>query len=332
MSSTESSSMESMESYRAQDGAAQTMPTESPSIGSHHCQDETVRAIAMESSSVESHHAQDEAARSMEILHKATTFLEQVKMNYQNKPEVHKELFGLLTSYAAARDEAHQHISTRVDALFRGAALQLSSVRDDLIQTIRKGKGTPYAAPLVDSAIKRVAKVTVVSTAAENSEEERIEESTMKDISRVKHLPEFSVDASLLKGFSQLLPANVYPSVAGRTMATGGTSRFHKEEGKRYMEFLEAYFSDRPDVYEKYATAIDDFERKRIRANRRLYVKSRILLQDSPQLFEGFQKFLPENAKGELYRTSAGKLRWRHYHADHVTYGNQSDSLVYKSW
>lgn len=167
-------------------------------------------------------------------------------MNYQNKPEVHKELFGLLTSYAAARDEAHQHISTRVEALFRGAALQLSSVRDDLIQTIRKGKGTPYAAPLVDSAIKRVAKVTVVSTAAENSEEERIEESTMKDISRVKHLPEFSVDASLLKGFSQLLPANVYPSVAGRTMATGGTSRFHKEEGKRYMEFLEVCFCFSP--------------------------------------------------------------------------------------
>lgn len=269
-------------------------------------------------------------------------------MNYQNKPEVHKELFGLLTSYAAARDEAHQHISTRVEALFRGAALQLSPVRDDLIQAIRNGKGTPYAAPLVHSAIKRVAKVTVASTATENSEEERIEESAMKDISRVKHLPEFSVDASLLKGFSQLLPANVYPSVAGRTMATGGTSRFHKEEGKRYMEFLEvcfcfsfnarhsddlqAYFSDRPDVYEKYAIAIDGFERKRIRANRRLYVKSRILLQDSPQLFEGFQKFLPENAKGELYRTSAGKLRWRHYHADHVTYENLSDSLVYKSW
>ncbi|KFZ16477.1 hypothetical protein V501_02217 [Pseudogymnoascus sp. VKM F-4519 (FW-2642)] len=311
-----------MESHHAQDGPAQTMPTESPGIGCHHCQDETVQTIPMESSSVESHHAQDEAARSIKILHKATTFLEQVKINCQNKPEVHKELFGLLTSYAAARDEAHQHISTRVEALFRGAALQFSQVRDDLIQTIRKGKGTPYAAPLVDSAIKRVAKVTFASTAAEDSEEERIEESAMKAMSRVKHLPEFNIDASLLKGFGQLLPANVHPSVAGRTMETRGTSRFHKEEGKRYMEFVEAYFSDRPDVYEKYAMAIDDFERKRIRANRRLYVKSRILLQDSPQLFEGFQKFLPENAKGELYRTSAGKLRWRHYHADHVTYEN----------
>jgi hypothetical protein len=69
-----------MESYHAQDEAAQAMPTESPSIGSHHCQDETMRTIPMESSSVESHHAQDEAARSMEILHKATTFLEQVKV------------------------------------------------------------------------------------------------------------------------------------------------------------------------------------------------------------------------------------------------------------
>ncbi|OBT44497.1 hypothetical protein VE00_04925 [Pseudogymnoascus sp. WSF 3629] len=268
---------------------------------------------------MESHNAQDEAVSSIDILHKATTFLEQVKMNYQNKPEVHKELFRLLTSYAATRDEAHQHIRARVEALFRGDALQLSQVRNDLIQTIRKGKDTPYAAALVNSAIKRVAKITVGSTAAEDSEEERIEESAMKTMSRVKHLPEFSVDASLLEGFGQLLPANVYPSVAGRTMATGGISRFHKEEGKRYMEFVKAYFSDRPDVYERYAMAIDDFERKRIRANRRLYVKSRILLQDSPQLFEGFQKFMPKNAKGELYRTSAGKLRWWHYHADHCT-------------
>jgi hypothetical protein len=167
-------------------------------------------------------------------------------MNYQNKPEVHKELFRLLTSYAATRDEAHQHIRARVEALFRGDALQLSQVRNDLIQTIRKGKDTPYAAALVNSAIKRVAKITVGSTAAEDSEEERIEESAMKTMSRVKHLPEFSVDASLLEGFGQLLPANVYPSVAGRTMATGGISRFHKEEGKRYMEFVKVCFCFSP--------------------------------------------------------------------------------------
>ncbi|OBT75554.1 hypothetical protein VF21_05860 [Pseudogymnoascus sp. 05NY08] len=280
-----------------------------------------MESSSIESSSMESHHAQDEAASSAEILHNATVFLEQVKINYQNKPEVHKELLHLLTSYAAARDEAHQHISARVEALFHGAALQVPQVRDDLIQTIRKGKGTSYAAPLVNSAINRVAKITVGSTAAEDSEGERIEESAMKTVSRVKHLPEFSADASLLEGFGQLLPANVYPSVAGRTKATGGTSRFHKEEGKQYMELVKAYFSDKLDVYKRYAIAIDDFERKRIRANRRLYVKSRILLQDSPRLFDGFQKFMPENAKGELYRTSAGKLRWRHYHADHVTPG-----------
>lgn len=59
--------------------------------------------------------------------------------------------------------------------------------------------------------------------------------------------------------------------------------------------------------------ATDDFERSRIKANRRLYVKARILLKDSPQLFEEFQKFMPADAKGELFRTSAGKLRWRHY-------------------
>lgn len=54
--------------------------------------------------------------------------------------------------------------------------------------------------------------------------------------------------------------------------------------------------------------AIDNFERRRIRANRRLYVKARILLRDSPQLFEGFQKFMPANGKGELFRTLPGNF------------------------
>ncbi|ELR04934.1 hypothetical protein VC83_02822 [Pseudogymnoascus destructans] len=269
---------------------------------------------------MESLHAQDEAAHSIEILRQASSFLEQVKMNYENKPEVYKELLRLLKSYSAGRDEAHQHISAQVKALFRGTALRLPQVRNVLIKTIRRGEGTPYAAALVNSAINRVAKVTVGSTAAEDSEEDRIEENAMKTMSAAKNLPGFSVDAGLLEGFRQLLPANVYPTVAGRTMATGGASRFHKEEGRRYMEFLKIYFSDRPDVYERYDVAIEDFERTRIRANRRLYVKARILLQDSPKLFEGFQNFMPENGKGELYRTSAGKLRWWHYHADHVTY------------
>lgn len=73
-------------------------------------------------------------------------------------------------------------------------------------------------------------------------------------------------------------------------------------------------------IGEGYDVAIGDFERRRIRTNRRLYVKARILLQDSPQLFEGFQKFMPASGKGEIFRTSAGKLRWRHYNAEHSTF------------
>lgn len=62
--------------------------------------------------------------------------------------------------------------------------------------------------------------------------------------------------------------------------------------------------------------AIDEFERRRIRANRRMNVKARILLKDSLQFFEEFQKFMLADVKGELFRTSAGKLRWRYYNSE----------------
>ncbi|KFY36852.1 hypothetical protein V495_07545 [Pseudogymnoascus sp. VKM F-4514 (FW-929)] len=271
---------------------------------------------------MESQTAKDEAARSTEILHQANVYLEQVKvicfivvkamiltsvqLHFQTKPEIYKELFHLLNSYAAARNEAYRHVSTHVETLFHGTAPELPRLRHALTRTVRMERGTPYAAALVNSVINRVTKTTIESTAAEDSCEEIIEESRMKTIkTTIKIFPGFSVDTNLFDGFSQLLPANVYPTVAGRTMATGGASRFHREEGERV------------DVYEGYEMVIDDFEKKRIRANRRLYVKARILLQDSPQLFEGFQKFMPAHGKGELFRTAAGRLRWRHYNAEH---------------
>ncbi|KFX99601.1 hypothetical protein O988_03746 [Pseudogymnoascus sp. VKM F-3808] len=263
---------------------------------------------------MESQTAKDEAARSTEILHQANVYLEQVKviyiivvktmiltsvqLHFQTKPEIYKELFHLLNSYAAARDEAYRHISTQVETLFHGTVPELPRLRRVLRRTVRMERGTPYAAALVNSAINRVTKTTIESTAAEDSSEEIIEESAMKTTkTMIKIFPGFSVDTNLFEGFSQLLPANVYPAVAGRTMATGGASRFHREEGERYMEFVKArsfsthktnnaddpqdYFKDRVDVYEGYEMVIDDFEKKRIRANR-LYVKARILLQDSP--------------------------------------------------
>ncbi|KFY43898.1 hypothetical protein V494_01774 [Pseudogymnoascus sp. VKM F-4513 (FW-928)] len=275
----------------------------------------------MESSSVEPQTANDEAARSTEILREANEFLEQVKLKYQSKPEVYKELFRLLTSYAAARDEAHRQIHSKVEALFGGLAAEFPKLRGVLIRTIRFARDTPYAAALVNSAINRATKVTIGSTAAEDSTEEMIEDGAMNFTKfMIENSPGFGVDADLFGGFVQLLPGNGSPPVVGRTMATGGTSRFHKEEGKQYME--RAHFSDRPDVYEGYNTAIADFEKTRIRANRRLYVKARILLQDSPQLFEGFEKFMPANGRGELYRTPAGKLRWRHYNDEHSAFEN----------
>lgn len=162
-------------------------------------------------------------------------------MNYQKKPEVYTELFRLLNSYAASRAEAHRHISAQVETLFRGTAPDLPRLRDVLTRTVRTERDTPYAAALVNSAINRVTKTTIGSIAAEDSNEERIEERAMKTTrSMIKHFPGFVVDVSLFEGFSQLLPAKVCPAVAGRTMATGGTSRFHKEEGKRYMELVKA--------------------------------------------------------------------------------------------
>ncbi|KFY13107.1 hypothetical protein V492_03484 [Pseudogymnoascus sp. VKM F-4246] len=279
----------------------------------------------MESSSVEPQPAEDEAARSIEILREANEFLEQVKLKYQSKPEVYEELFRLLTSYAAARDEAHRQIHSKVEALFGGLAAEFPKLRGVLIRTIRIARDTPYAAALVNSAINRATKVTIGSTAAEDSTEEMIEDGAMNFTKfMIENSPGFGVDADLFGGFVQLLPGNGSPPVVGRTIAAGGTSRFHKEEGKRsdHSNDLQAHFSDRPDVYEGYNTAIADFEKTRIRANRRLYVKARILLQDSPQLFEGFEKFVPANGRGELYRTPAGKLRWRHYNAEHSAFEN----------
>lgn len=82
---------------------------------------------------MESQTANDEAARSTEILHQANVYLEQVKviffiivkakiltsvqLHFQTKPEIYKELFHLLNSYAAARYEAHRHISTQPDGI-----------------------------------------------------------------------------------------------------------------------------------------------------------------------------------------------------------------------
>lgn len=88
-------------------------------------------------------------------------------------------------------------------------------------------RNTPYAAALVNSAINRVTKATIGSTAAEDSSEERIEDSAMKTTeSMIKKFPGFSVDVNLFEGFSQLLPTKVCPAVEGRSMATGGASRF----------------------------------------------------------------------------------------------------------
>lgn len=102
-------------------------------------------------------------------------------------------------------------------------------------------KYTPYAAALVNSAINRTEKTTVESTAAEDSSEEGIEESAMKTTkSMVKDFAGFIVDVNLFEGFSKRLPANARPVAAGRTMRTVGISRFHKEEGKRYMELVKA--------------------------------------------------------------------------------------------
>ncbi|OBT70304.1 hypothetical protein VE03_00280 [Pseudogymnoascus sp. 23342-1-I1] len=249
---------------------------------------------------MESRHGQEETARSAEILRQANEFLEQVKAAYQKKPEIYKELFCLLRSYAVARDDAHRDISTQVEALFGGTVIDVPELRDVLTRTVQMERATPYAEALVNSAINRTTKKTIGSTAAEDSTEEEIEESVMKTTkSMIKEFAGFIVDISLFEGFSKLLPANVYLAAAGHTVKTGGTSRFHKEEGKRFMNL--AYFSDNPEVYEGYYMAIDDFEMTRTRENRRLYVKTRILLKDSPRLFERFQTFMPENAKGELF-------------------------------
>lgn len=102
-------------------------------------------------------------------------------------------------------------------------------------------RDTLYAAALVKSAINRTSKTTIGSTAAEDSSEEGIEESAIKTTnSMIKDFAGFIVDVHLFEGFSKLLPANVCPVAAGRTMRTVGTSRFHEEEGKRYMELVKA--------------------------------------------------------------------------------------------
>lgn len=48
-------------------------------------------------------------------------------MEYQNKPEVYKELLRLLSSYATARNEAHGHITAQVESLFRGTTRPYST-------------------------------------------------------------------------------------------------------------------------------------------------------------------------------------------------------------
>ncbi|KFY11027.1 hypothetical protein V491_07362 [Pseudogymnoascus sp. VKM F-3775] len=212
---------------------------------------------------MEPHHDKDGSARSTEISRESNVFLEQVKMNYQNKPDVYNELLRLLSSNTAARNEAHRHISTQVEYLFRGTLPDLARLLDVLTRTVRM-EDTPYAAALVNSAINRIMKITIGSTAAEDSVEERIEERVMKMTqSIINNFSGFIVDDCLFEGFSQLLPG---------TMEVGGASRFHKEEGKQYMELVIVYFSNRPDVCKGYGIAINDFERRRIRANRRLYV------------------------------------------------------------
>jgi hypothetical protein len=153
--------------------------------------------------------AKDEAARSTEILHQANVYLEQVKviyfiavkarilttvqLHFQTKPEIYKELFHLLNSYATARDEAHRHISTQVQTIFHGTAPELPRLRHALTRTVRIERGTPYAAALVNSAVNRVTKTTIESTAAEDSSEEIIEESAMKTTTSMTKTSQASV-------------------------------------------------------------------------------------------------------------------------------------------
>ncbi|KFY85630.1 hypothetical protein V498_07697, partial [Pseudogymnoascus sp. VKM F-4517 (FW-2822)] len=174
---------------------------------------------------MEPHHDQDEAARSTEILHQANVFLEQVKTAYKKKPEVYKELFRLLNSYAASRDEAHRHISAQVKALFRGTGTNFPQLQNVLTRTVRMERDTLYAAALVKSAINRTSKTTIGSTAAEDSGEEGIEESVIKTTnSMIKDFAGFIVDVNLFEGFSKLLPANACPVAAESISATDQTS------------------------------------------------------------------------------------------------------------